>query len=335
MNRPFWKSQAKRWCVWVPTSTGRKCVTLHADEQEALKIWHRMSLAENGADDTTTLSQLIDAFIQWTAEHREQTTADFYAAHLESLASKYGHLKVGDVRTRHLREWLTEKYGGTGPTYQAGAVKTVRRLFNWAAQEEIYTASAPAKGLEAPTANRREVTLTADEWQTVMATPMDESLRDILTIMHATGCRPKEARIVEARHVDRSNSVWRFAAHESKGKKLPRVVPLSADALALTERLMLKYPTGPLFRNAAGKSWTMDALTNAIGRLSKRAGVEFTAYHLRHLFATEALVKGVEPTMLAVMLGHSNTATLYRHYQQLHNRPETLQAALAKIHARR
>ena len=53
--------------------------------------------------------------------------------------------------------------------------------------------------------------------------------------------------IVEARHIQLQHRRWVFEGNEAKGN-FGRAVYLTDVALAITKRLMLKHPVGPLFR---------------------------------------------------------------------------------------
>ena len=84
---------------------------------------------------------------------------------------------------------------------------------------------------------------------------------------------PVGARSVEKHHFDTGGKCWVFPADESKGEREPRVVLLNDKALALCQRLALKHPEGPLFRNSDGAPWTRQTLDYRLYRLSKRLRV--------------------------------------------------------------
>ena len=59
--------------------------------------------------------------------------------------------------------------------------------------------------------------------------------------------------------MDVVNQRWVFPESESKTDQL-RIVYMTDEAMAITKRLMLQHPTGPLFRNRRGNPWTPDAV---------------------------------------------------------------------------
>jgi integrase len=129
----------------------------------------------------------------------------------------------------------------------------------------------PIADLEQPRGGKREVVVSEGEFEEILSLTVDESFRDLLIVTWETGCRPQESLRVEARHVDLANQRWVFP--ETEGKTgVPRIVYLTDKAMAITRRLVLRYPKGRLFRNSNGKPWTTDAVNNAFTRLQIRMG---------------------------------------------------------------
>jgi hypothetical protein len=67
--------------------------------------------------------------------------------------------------------------------------------------------------------------------------------------------------------VDIDGVRWVFSLDEVKGKKALRVVYLTDGALEVTQRLLGRWPDGPLFRNTDGRPWHPYALNCQFGRL--------------------------------------------------------------------
>ena len=122
---------------------------------------------------------------------------------------------------------------------------------------------------ELPKGGKREQVVSAGEWSTLLDNVADETLLELLTVTWETGCRPQESLRVEARHVDLKNQRWWFPVSESK-TEIPRIVYLTDDALAITKRLMLKHPKGPLFRNSRGKPSTLFSVPERLRPLVRK-----------------------------------------------------------------
>jgi integrase len=108
--------------------------------------------------------------------------------------------------------------------------------------------------------------LTPEEYDRVISM-LSGPFRDLLAMAWESGIRPQEIRIVEARHLDFENGRIVLPVKESKGKKLPRVVYLTDEALEIASRMAMQHPSGPIFRNSDGAPWTRYAINCAFIRL--------------------------------------------------------------------
>jgi len=128
-------------------------------------------------------------------------------------------------------------------------------------------------------------------------------LYQVLTVLFATGARPFEVRIAEAKHLQGGTLVLPVAGAKKKRKE--RRIVLRGESLALVKKLAAEHPTGPLFRRASGKRWTASGLSHAVSAVAALAGVECSAYAFRHSVATDATRAKENPIILATALGTS------------------------------
>lgn len=200
---------------------------------------------------------------------------------------------------------------------------------NWAVKQG-HIDRAPIAGFEKPPQGRREQIVTQAEFDSILAITQDHEFRDLVITTWETGARPQETLVVEARHVDLKHARWVFPASETKTKRLPRVIYLSKKTLDITERLVLTYPTGPLFRNTRGKPWTADAVSCRFTTIEKKLKKRYSLYAIRHSWATKALQNGVDPITVAVLMGHHDPSMLAKHYQHLSQDPGYLREAVSR-----
>ncbi|TWT39524.1 integrase core domain-containing protein [Blastopirellula retiformator] len=169
-------------------------------------------------------------------------------------------------------------------------------MLNWSVEQE-YLPRNPIAGMKKPRRKRRDVFYTAQQWKQIRENTSGP-LVELLDFLYLTGCRPLEARSIEARQLHGDLVI--FPADESKGKHEPRVIYLVPDAKAILDRLAKDRPAGALFRNQRGRPWTKDSIKCKLTRVSKAVGFRVIAYGARHSFATEALTKGgVDPISVA------------------------------------
>ena len=218
---------------------------------------------------------LLDAYLDWCQKPKAERTYDWYRRYLESFARAVpSGLTTDGLKPFHVQQWLDAH--PAWKTGKRGAVIAVQRVFNWAVRMGLISAN-PIRPVEKPQAGRREQVITAEQFQIIIALVRDDDFRDLITTCWETGCRPQEAIAVEARHVDLANGCWVFPVQESKGKRRQRIVYLTDAALAITRRLMLAHPSGPLFRNTDGEPWCASSLNYRFGRLRLALGKHLPA----------------------------------------------------------
>jgi integrase len=89
----------------------------------------------------------------------------------------------------------------------------------------------------------------------------------------------------------------------------------------------LKNPEGPIFRKG-DKPWTANSLDRECAKLSRKFLFRVTPYAVRHTFATEKIIQGVDLVTIATLMGHVDLKMLMKVYQHVRKRGEHLRAAL-------
>ena len=105
----------------------------------------------------------------------------------------------------------------------------------------------------------------------------------------------------------------------------------SSAAWQITERLCRENTDGPIFRSRIrNKPYSKAALVERFRKL--RAHVDFHAspYTIRHTFATDAILQGVDLITIKELMGHEDLRMLEKIYQHVKKRGDHLRAGLAK-----
>lgn len=314
--KPYFKASHQAWYVNLHGKPHR----LGTNEEEAWQEYHRLMTGEEPVTSKTTVAAILERYLQWTKENRSAGTLDFYTRHLRSFDKHVGDkLRAVDLKPHHVERWLAAKYKKSGNTHRHGACRSLTRAFNWARRQGLIDFN-PLATMEKPTPETREGYLTADQWEAIKAHIGEGPLLDLLQFMRETGCRPWEARHVEARHWERTNHrlVLELALTKGKkGKKLPRIIRLNERAEEIMQRLALKHPEGPIFRNNRGKPWGAVRLANRCVDLTNELGFHVFAYIFRHTFCTDALLRGVDPVTVALLMGHKDGTMVMQVYNHL------------------
>lgn len=265
---------------------------LGSDKKEADRRFHELMArpaqqlapvpAAPAVPAVLTVAEVFDKFLDWCQKHRSERTYEWSKGHIEAFCD---HLKdpltmpAADLRPFHVVEWVDGK-STWGANQKRGAIVAVTRPFNWAAKLGYITAS-PVRGVEKPTPTKRDSRMTPEDFTKLIGHVKDEPFRDLLTFAYEAGCRPQEARLIEARHLKLAQHRVEIPPTEAKGKKRWRVIYLSETAAAIVRRLAELRPSGPLFLNVDGNPWKAQAIVCRFQRLLvKLAGIEETVPRL-------------------------------------------------------
>ena len=248
---------------------------------------------------------------QFVAAHGAMRAEDVKASHAEKL---FGSMKIAD-NSKHLR------------------ITIVKAWWAWAV-EEGHLARDAMKAAKRPPATPRADVPTPEECRRLLDAEKPRWAQDVLEAIHGTGCRPSEAFRLEAAHVDLAAGCWRLHGKTTRKTGRVREVHFNARVRKILARQMKAHPSGPLFRRPSGKAHLDHASFGEEiikARIKAGLGPHVTAGAMRHLFATDALERGVSPTTLAALLGHSDISQIMKTYGRLIDRKDHLKAALREI----
>jgi integrase len=350
--KPYFKKSHNAW--YANIGPGKRPVRLAKGRENEAIAWeeyHKLMAGRQPASPNCTVVDLAQRFLDHHKSNSKPATVAFYFRALDSFTQYVGScLKVSELKPYHVQQWIdrehstvkrAEKVGDgyvthdtgkpTGNGYRRNLIRAVKACFRWAEDQE-YIDRSPLRKVKMPPARPRgdEAYLMPEQWGKLIGAVKDQPLHDLLTVMKETGCRPQEVRTVEARHFDREGCCWVFPKEEPKGQHEQRVVHLTDRAFAICQRLALKYPRGPIFRNRDGNPWTTQGLDYRCYRLRKKLGFPITPYSVRHTFATDAILRGVDLQTIATLMGHCDLTMLSRIYQHVRKRSDHLKAALRK-----
>jgi integrase len=187
------------------------------------------SVAAGTSDQSPLVAAIFDKFLDWSRQERAPRTFDWYRDHIQGFLDSLGPaartLTVSELKPFHVMEWIGKhidpKEDGVAawsPTYRRGAIIAIQRPFNWA-EELGYIALNPIKKIKKPQAARRDNPMTSHDFDRLLAMVREgDPFRDLFLFCWHTGCRPQEARGIEARHVNLPASALSSRKKKLKGK---------------------------------------------------------------------------------------------------------------------
>ncbi len=321
--KPFFRKQTKTWYVQI----GKRQINLGRNKQEAWDKYHELMSSDVDLNYfESTVAQLLDTYLDWCQKRRSKGTYQNNRRYCASFIDCVGkRLRIRQLKPKHITEWIDLHPNWSGSSTN-DAISIIQRAFNWAIKQGHIDRSPITYIEDKPTRTRRDVCYTTDQFRLILDTVSDDIFGNLIEFMWETGCRPIEARIVEARHIDLKNKMVVLPEAQNKTRKGKRVIFLTDRAVEiLIWQLGQTKEPGPVFRNRRGNPWTKDAINCRMVRVKKKLGMDrLCAYGIRHSFATEGLKNNVDPVSLSVLMGHSDVTMISRTYQHLARNPEYL-----------
>ena len=140
----------------------------------------------------------------------------------------------------------------------------------------------------------------------------------LVWLLYYTGMRPAEALALKMEDIslDREELYIYKAVGSTKTETTKivqakttasvRTVYLNEFALEVCRELIKSRRSEYLFTRYNGELWDIDDLSDLMYQLTKKEGINFRLYDLRHDFATRMLEKGESPAVVRDLMGHTN-----------------------------
>ncbi len=330
MSKPSGLWLRKRDNFWMTTINGQQ-YKLSKDKSKARKMLHKLLADDKPLPGRSgmTLRRLCDSFLVRTKERKEECSHKAQVRNLKAFCESFGHRDPATLKVHEVEEWLEQRDTWANSS-KALFITIIKAVFNWA-DEQQYIGQNPIKKLKRRSTGRRRRVLTSGERERIKA-EVSEDLRDFLTTLELTGCRPfSEAAKLTAQDIDWEKGRAMLIKHKTAKKTgRPRLIYFPPPLLARLKERAERYPEGPLFRNRLGNPWTSDTAGKYLRRACEKLGIEgVTSYTIRHSFISTALVKGVPVETVAVLAGNT-PKTIWSSYDQVDRMHEALQAAAIK-----
>ena len=293
-----------------------------------------------------TVGELCDKWWAYSSPNLSPTVAREYRRLIDRrLVPAFGHVKVVDLRARHLDAWYGELLtcgAVSGRPLSANSVRHIHSVLHRALEQGIawdWIAYNPARRATPPPARRPCIYLpSADEVVRLIAaaSAVNRSLPIFLRLAAVTGARRGELCALQWKHVDFHRQTLHIAgqvAHTAAGPmqrptKTHAERRLTLDPVTLAE--LGELPDAQrrveadrfVFSHASSGTtpWRPDYATLAFARLAAHLGIPKIRLHdLRHFAATTMLLNGIDVRTAAGRLGHARASTtldIYAHYTQ-------------------
>ncbi len=284
------------------TTLHRKAPNVTLPDEPLVTGWELAMRASGRADKTlTTYLDTLNALRRFLAER--------------------GMPGLTEVTTEHLREWFNDLYQrGNKPATVSVRYRAMQQFFKWLVTEGERKDNPLERVAPPKVPEELQPDYKPEDIEAILAAIPANSkdpllLRDraILLTLYDTGLRGAELCGVMVDDLD-----WReltITVRQGKAGK-QRVVSIGPVAAQAIERYLRRrgIDVPYLFATREQGPMTPNAIRQILGRLFKRAGVEFRGTHgFRRSFALQFLNNGGDPSDLRAICGWSSYAMLRRY----------------------
>jgi integrase len=281
-----------------------------------------MTTSPPPADDPAkvlTVAGLTVPFLSWAESNLAPSTLAVRRRYLGWFCEHFGPRVALDIRVIDIYQWL-DSHDWNRST-RSLAIAAVRRLFSWSWDAGLLD-SNPIARIKRPGYARRERCPTAEEVALILA-HLRSDAKGLAECLLETGARPGE--LIRATFANVKDDRIELAAHKT-GRKTgrKRIIFLTPRAIEIVKE-SANQRTGLIFTDHRGTAWTTTNLNHRFTLARAKAGLSWScsAYHLRHYYATQALVRGVPIAILATLLGTS-VKIIESNYSHLSERHDEL-----------
>jgi integrase len=273
--------------------------------------------------EAPTFKQLADRYIAEYAKPRKRTWQKDQRLLENNLIPPLGRHKAHMITRADLRAELNKIKNRPAPVEANRTFEVVRRLFNWAIEEEILADNPAAKLPKPAVETRRERTLTADELQTLWRVLDNASpaVRGVFRLMILSAQRRNEVSRMRWGDLDRREMWWNIPAELTKTKR-PYRVPITPAMLAIIgdmEKLGLDQEW--VFPSAGGGRPTPESnVTRPFRKIIRDAGLaHFMPHDLLHTVTSHMTAMGISQFDVGKVRHHTSgdsksMTSRYDHY---------------------
>jgi integrase len=273
--------------------------------------------------EAPTFKQLADRYVEEYAKPKKRTWQKDRRLLDNNLIPALGRKKAHLITRADLRAELNQVKSRPAPVEANRTFEVVRRLFNWAIEEEILTENPVFKLSKPAEETPRERTLTADELQTLWRALDDTSpiVRGVFRLMLLSAQRRNEVSRMRWADLDLRERWWNIPAELTKTKR-PYRVPLTPAMLAIIEEIeKLSLDPEWVFPRAEGGGPVPETnVTRPFRKLIKGTGIaHFVPHDLLHTVTSHMTAIGISQFDVGKVRHHSSrdsktSTSRYDHY---------------------
>jgi integrase len=266
----------------------QKPVRIGPDDDEAgMYRWVADKLGPKPVTPTSTLNDCFDRYERDVLPTLEPRTQKDYRAHLVILRKTFGHMAPGDVKPRHIGQFLDV---AKGRIQRNRIVAVLSAVYTKAVGRWYVAESNPCTKVERNPSKPRDRNVTDAEYAGMYAC-CGPRLKVAMDLALLTGQRQGDLLKMKWSQITPEGITLRQG---KTGKRLMIEMSPALEAVLVRAKAFLPHlPREYVLRNRKGKAYTQNGFRAvwqaAMRRYAKKGGVRFTFHDLRGKSATDAV----------------------------------------------
>lgn len=319
---PKIKGVYKRGNIWWiryvgPDGRMRYESTKGASHREAQAILHnRKQEVMEGKDPliarrikNNTLIDLAEIYLKWSSRQKAFRCKKIF---ISQIIAYFGDLPLDCFNTRCVEEWQTSILEENKPATVNRKLATLKHMFTKAVEWDMATEEILKKIRRVhllPLENKRLRYLSKEECH-ILIEACQNHLKPIVITALNTGMRKSEILSLKwDKHIDLRHG---FILLDKTKNGERREIPINNILKKTLSRIIRRLDTSYVFHNNDGKRYK--DIKHSWQTAVKRAGIKDFRFHdLRHTFASQLVMAGVDIVTVKELLGHKSLIMTLRY----------------------
>lgn len=245
----------------------------------------------------------------------------------KSSLQKFGNISLSEIKASDIQSALVE-YAETHTQPCVNRVYSIWKKIFETAQMDEYNVTNKMLSVQIPKArkviSKKQTSITKKDFDAFCNALLSSDFLNkeihwnILQVMYYTGMRPSEVFALTADDIDFKNN--RITVSKAVGSTSDsrreiirvktqdsiRMIPIVPQLESILRNCIPASSSELLFKERDGSPIDVKHFSHDIAIISKRCGIPFNAYMLRHLFSTDLFAMSENPITIKALMGHSS-----------------------------
>jgi len=259
--------------------------------------------------DKIKISEMIQKYIDMYLQPNRQTWRKSEGSNLRHIKNYFGNKYLHEISPLDIEKFRTERLRIVSKNSVNKNIGCLRAMFNKAIEWRLYDGKNPAFGVKFYALDNKRLRFLEKEEIYQLLSNCQGYLKDIVELAINTGMRKGEIFNLKWRDIDLKNGMIYLLTTKNGDQ---RQIPINETVKNILFSVR-KNPDSPyVFNSFEGKPFS--DIKKSFSTALKKSGInEFRFHDLRHTFASQLVMSGVDLNTVRELLGHKSMAMTLRY----------------------